>query len=195
MSFFKRLIPLKADMNLTLQSLTVENGQPFKGAASLVSRDSFNVEEVRMEIRVTESWQEPGWERDSNGNQLQVMKKKEAVLYSQDVPVSQPFEMRNGDKKDFPFEVTIPMRTPSRYGGAITYGLKAVANVKGRPDVTKSVSPMVMPATVAPGVVATQVTQVIQKEVIKVPCKYCGTLIELTSGVNKCPSCGASINL
>lgn len=192
MSFFKRLVPLKADMNLTLQSLTVENGQPFKGAASLVSRDNFNVEEVRMEIRVTENWQEPAWERDSNGNQRQVMKRNEAVLYSQDVPVSQPFDMHNGDSKDFPFEVTIPMRMPSRYGGAVAYSLKAVANVKRRPDVTKSVSPMVIPATVSPGVVE---TQVIQKEVIKVPCKYCGTLIELTSGVSKCSSCGASITL
>ena len=192
MSFFKRLVPLKADMNLTLQSLTVENGQPFKGAASLVSRDNFNVEEVRMEIRVTESWQEQAWERDPNGNQRQVMQKKEAVLYSQNVPVSQPFEMHNGDSKDFPFEVTIPMRMSSRYGGAVAYSLKTVANVKGRPDVTKSVSPMVMPATATPGATT---TQVIEKEVIKVPCKYCGTLIELTSGVNKCPSCGATIQL
>lgn len=192
MSFFKRLVPLKADMNLTLQSLTVENGQPFRGTASLVSRDNFNVEEVRMEIRVTETWQEPVWERDANGNQRQVMQKKENVLYSQNVPVSQPFEMHNGDSKDFPFEVTIPMRMSSRYGGAVAYSLKAVANVKERPDVTKSVSPMVMPATAAPGAVT---TQVIEKEVIKVPCKYCGNLIELTSGVNKCPSCGASIQL
>jgi hypothetical protein len=192
MSFFKRLVPLKADMNLTLQSLTVENGQPFKGTANLVSRDNFNVEEVRMEIRVTETWEEQTWERDQNGNQRQVMQKKEAVLYSQNVPVSQPFEMHSGDTKDFPFEVTIPMRMPSKYGGAVYYGLKAVANVKGRPDVTKSVSPMVVPATVSPGVVT---TQVIQREVIKVPCKYCGNLIELTSGVNKCPSCGASIQL
>lgn len=195
MSFFKRLVPLKADMNLSLQSLTVENGQPFKGAASLVSRDNFNVEGVRMEIRVTEDWQEQGWERDSSGNQRQVMQRKKAVLYSQDVPVSQSFDMHNGDKKDFPFEVTIPMRMPSRYSGAVSYSLKAVANVKGRPDVTKSISPMIVPPMVAPGAVASQVTQVIQREVIKVPCKYCGTLIELTSGVNKCSSCGASIML
>lgn len=201
MSFLKRLVPLKADMSMNLQSLTVENGQPFKGAAVLSSRDNFHVEEVRMEIRVTESWQEQTWQRDANGNQHQVMQRRENVLFSQDVPVSQPFEMGNGDHREFPFEVTIPMRSPSKYGGSIAYSLKAVANVKGRPDVTKTANPMVVPAPVAPvaavvpGAPAGVVTQVIQKEIIKVPCKFCGTLIQLTSGDNKCSNCGAPIRI
>jgi len=197
MSFLKRLVPLKADMAINLQSLTVENGQPFKGTASLSSKDNFKVEGVRLEIRVTEAWQEPDWERDSSGNTRQVMKKKEDLLFSRDVPISQQFDIGSGDRKEFPFEVTIPMRSPSRYGGVVSYSLKAVANVKGRPDVTKAVSPMVVPATVAQAAYmpSAPVTQVIQKEVIKVPCEYCGTLVELTSGVNKCPSCSAPLRL
>jgi hypothetical protein len=186
MSFFKRLVPLKADISMNLQSLTVENGQPFKGTASLNSRDNFHVEGVRMEIRVTESWQEPGLERDSNGNERQVMKNMKSTLFSQDVPVSQQFDMGNGDHKDFPFEVTIPMRSSARYGGSIAYSLKAVVNVKGRPDVTKEAQPMVVPATFVPGGVAAAVPQ---KEVIRVPCEYCGTMLEITSGITKCPSC------
>lgn len=184
-------------MSVSLQNLTVENGQPFKGAASLSSKDNFKVEEVRIEIRVMETWQEPEWERDANGNQHQVTKKREDVLFSQNVPVSQPFDMVNGDKKDFPLEVTIPMRSPSRYGGVISYSLKAVANVKGRPDVTKTAYPMVVPATTVPPAPAPSAgaTQIIQKEVIKVPCKFCGTLIEITSGASKCSSCGAPITV
>jgi sporulation-control protein spo0M len=196
LSFFKRLIPLKAEMRMNLENITVENGQPFKGTATLASRDKFNVEEVRMEIRVKESWEEPAIERDAQGNQRQVMKKRENVLFSRDVPVSQAFSMGEGDGKDFPFEVTIPMRTPSRYGSSIQYSLKAVANVKGRPDVTKEVLPMVVPATVVMGSpMGAQVTQVIQKEVIKLPCRYCNTLVDFTSGVNKCPSCGAPLQM
>ncbi len=195
MSFLKRLVPLKAEMGLNLQSLTVENGQPFKGSASLRSNDSFQVEEVRMEIRVTEKYKEQAWERDGNGNMRQVLRDKEDVLYSQDVPVSQPFGMKSGDAKDFPFEVTIPMRAPARFGGAVTYSLKAVANVKGRPDVTKSATPMVVPATMAPSSVGATVTKVIEREVIKVPCRYCGTLVEITAGPSKCPSCGAPLQL
>ena len=196
MSFLKRLVPLRADISMNLQSLTVENGQPFKGSASLHSNDNFQVQEVRMEIRVTEKYQEQAWEKDANGNMRQVLRNKEDTLYSRDVPVSQSFDMKSGDSKDFPFEVTIPMRMPSRFGGAINYSLKGVANVKGRPDVTKSVNPMIVPAAMPPmAAPGTVVTQVIQREVIKVPCKYCGTLVELTAEVSRCPSCGAPLQL
>ena len=174
-------------MNINLQNQTVEQGQPFKGLAILESRDKFNVEEVRMEIRVMESYEEPTWEEDARGNRRQVMKREMDIRYSQDVPISQPFDMTDGGKKEFPFEVTIPMYQPTRYGGVVTYSLKAVANVKGRPDVTRDVSPTIVPST--------GVTKIIEKQVIKVPCKYCGTLIELTSGDNKCPNCGNYIRL
>ena len=187
MSFFKRFIPLNADMNISLENQTVEQGQPFKGSASLVSRDKFRVEEVRIEILVKESWEERVLQTDSRGNQRQVMEKNENILYSQDVPISQQFDMGNGDKKDFPFEVTIPMYQPTRYGGFVAYSLKAVASVKGRMDVTRDVNPTIVPST--------GVTKIIEKQVIKVPCKYCGTLIELTSGDNKCPTCGNYIRL
>lgn len=187
MSFFKRLVPLNAQMKLTLQSLTVEQGQPFKGTAVLEAKDEFGVQEVRMEIRVREAYIELATLRDGRGAMRQVSQRRHDVRYSQDVPVSQEFDMRRGDRKEFPFEVTIPMHFPSRYGGSIDYEIKAVANVKGRPDVTHSVSPMIMPST--------GVTKVIEREVIKVPCRYCGTLVELRTGVNKCSSCGAAIKL
>ncbi len=193
MSFFKRMIPLKADMAVNLQSITVENGQPFKGSAVLQSKEPFKVEEVRMEVRVVETWEEQAWQRDANGNMKQVMQRKEAELFSRNVPISQAFDMDQGGQKDFPFEILIPMRPPAHWGGSVSYSLKAVANVKGRPDVTKTANPMVVAAT-SPQVPA-QGQVVIQKEVIKVPCKYCGNLVELTSGVNKCPSCGASIQI
>lgn len=44
--------------------------------------------------------------------------------------------------------------------------------------------------TSTPGVVT-----VVQKEVVKVPCKYCGALVEITGTTTKCPGCGAPITL
>jgi hypothetical protein len=187
MSFFKRLVPLKADIRLELEKPVVENGQPFKGTATLDAKEAFKVEQVRIEVKVKESYTEPQWERDPSGNQRQKMVKKVDVRFSQDVSVSQAFDIAKGDQKRIPLEATVPMFQPSRFGGAILYSLKAVAAVKGRPDVTAEVTPSVTPSTV--------VTQVIQKEIVKVPCKYCGTLVELTSGVNKCPNCGSHIGM
>ncbi len=57
MSFFKRLIPLKADFHLVLDKPVVEQGQPFKGTATLEAKESFKVELVRLEVRVTEDYQ------------------------------------------------------------------------------------------------------------------------------------------
>jgi len=38
-----------------------------------------------------------------------------STRYSQDVPISESFDMANGEKKDFPFVVTIPMYQPMRF--------------------------------------------------------------------------------
>lgn len=137
MSFLKKLVPLNADMQLSFESINVKEDEPMKGLARLESRDKFKVEGVRLEIRVKETWTKyrhvPSGSRGSGGGMkaVQVTKK----LYSQDVSISESFEVGSGDQRDFPFEVKIPVFHPTR--GTVTYSVKAVTNVKGRPDVTK----------------------------------------------------------
>jgi hypothetical protein len=200
MSFFKRLVPVKAQMTLNLEKYSVENGQPFKGSAVLTASERFHVDQVRMEIRVNELWEDYGGNKGSGpgfsvkgvnvtmgGGRTQTVGQKSEhrnTLFSQDVPVSQAFDISEGEQKQFPFEVTIPLYQQSRFDGRVEYSLKAVACVKGRPDVTKDVTPSVVPSTT---------TTVIQKEVIKIPCQFCGSLYDFTSGVSKCPNCGAPI--
>jgi len=134
MSFFKKLVPLKAEMTLNLEKSDI--GQPLKGLASLESKDKFKVENVRLEIRVTETWKESRTVSSSKGPRT-ARTTVTSTLYSRDVPIAESFDMGSGDKRDFPFEVAIPMYQSTR--GQITYSLKAVANVKGRPDITKEV--------------------------------------------------------
>ena len=135
MSFFKKLVPLKAEMNLALESMVL--GQPVSGVASLESRDKFRVEQVRLEIRVEEHWKETRMTRNARGGMSPSTVDVHSTRYSQDIPISESFDVDNGDKRDFPFMVTIPIYQPMR--GQITYSLKAVANVKGRSDVTKEI--------------------------------------------------------
>ncbi len=179
-----------------MAKLVAPQGEPFKGTAVLTSHDKFVAEGVRMEIRVTESWQEAVWEKDADGNERRVMKRRDDERFSQDVPISQGFEIGNGETREFPFEVTIPYYSPSRGGGAVAYSLKAVAGVKGRPDVTKTVSPTVNPpVTVVQQVGAAEITRVVEREVVKISCKYCGNLNTVTADLNKCSSCGAPIRI
>ncbi len=139
MSFLKRLVPVKASMQLSLERFNQYEDKPLKGLVQLESRDEFKIECVRLEIRVEEVWTElrhvPSGPRGQGGGNREVRVTKK--LYSQDVPVSESFEVGKGDRSDFPFEVKTPVLSPTR--GTITHSVKAVANVKGRPDVTKEI--------------------------------------------------------
>jgi len=186
MSFFKRLVPLKAQMALNLENISVAEGTPFKGSAVLSSDDNFQVEHVRMEVRVWEKYREDEWVREGNQQVRRTVEKKD-TRYSQDVIVSQPFSATKGSRTEYPFEVTMPRYMPARANGAIIYSLKAVADVKGRPDVTKEINPSILPAP--PQVIVNAPAN----PVITVRCAFHGGMITLAPGMTACPSCGAPL--
>lgn len=128
----KRVLPLLARMTLQLETLEIQEGKPFKGIAILESKESFKVEKVRLEIRIEESFDfmTPKGRRT-----------RATTVYSRDVPVSEAFDVRKGEKIESPFEATIPVYPSHQHNGKVFYSFKAVANVKGHPDVTEEVHP------------------------------------------------------
>jgi len=188
MSFFKRLIPLKAQMNLSLENIAVTEGTPIKGKVVLAPEENFQVEHVRMEIRVWEKYAEDQWVREGDRDVRRTVEKRD-TRYSQNVIISQPFEAQKANNIEYPFEVTMPRYVASRANGSIIYSLKSVANVKGRPDVTKEVSPSILPAP--PQVVAATPVN----PVITIKCAFHGGMITLAPGMSNCPSCGAPLSL
>ncbi len=188
MSFFKRLLPLKAKMDMTLENISVTEGTPIKGKAVLTPEENFEVEHVRMELRVWEKYTEDAWVREGDRDVRRTVEKKD-TRYSQNVIISQAFSAQKGNGTEYPFEVTMPRYVASRFNGAIIYSLKAVANVKGRPDVTREVSPSILPAP-PQMIVNTPVNPI-----ITVKCTYHGGMITLAPGMTNCPSCGAPLSM
>ena len=186
MSFLKRLIPLKAQMGLSVENISVPEGTPFKGSAAMSSEEVFHVENVRMEVRVWEKYMEDEWVREGDHDVRKTVEKRD-TRYSQNVIISQPFDSAKGGRVEYPFEVTMPRYVPSRNNGSIIYSLKAVANVKGRPDVTREVAPSVLPAP--PQVVAAAPVN----PMITIKCTYHGGMVTLKPGMSACPSCGAPL--
>jgi len=186
MSFFKRLIPLKAQLSLNLENISVTEGTPIKGEAALTPEENFRVEHMRMELRVWEKYTEDMWVREGNRDVRRTVEKMD-TRYSQNVVISQAFDALKGNGSEYPFEVTMPRYMPSRGNGAIIYSLKAVANVKGRPDVTREVSPSILPAP--PQVVGNAPAS----PIITIKCAYHGGMITLAPGMSNCPSCGAPL--
>jgi len=95
-----------------------------------------------------------------------------------------------GYKGELPFSTTIPAGGQPSYSGgdrSVTWAIKGVIGVKGRPDVTSSTSSIqVTMAPVAPTVIT---EKIVEREVVMIPCQYCGTLFPQTTIT--CPKCGA----
>lgn len=109
------------------------------------------------------------------------------TLHSEDIRVAPGFDMPKGFKDEFPFSIGMPPLRPTMPNGVIERKIKGVLAVKGRPDKTHEISVNV---SMAAGPVAAP-AQVVVKEVIKVPCKYCGALIPIES--SRCTNCGAKL--
>jgi len=75
---------------------------------------------------VEETWKEWRTVHTSKGSQSK-WSTVHATIYSNYVPISEPFDMGKDEKKDFPFEVTIPAYHSTKRDGKISYSLKAVA--------------------------------------------------------------------
>ena len=188
MSFFKRLIPLKAQMSLSVESISVTEGTPVRGKAVLMPEENFQVEHVRMELRVWERYTEDAWVREGNQTVRRTVEKKD-TRYSQNVIISQAFDAQKGNGSEYPFEVTMPRYVPSRGNGAVIYSLKAVANVKGRPDVIREVNPSILPAP------PQAVVSAPANPIIMVKCAYHGGIITLAPGMTNCLTCGAPLTM
>jgi hypothetical protein len=129
MGFLKRLIPIKSKMSINFLEVDLAQGR-LKGQAHLECEEPIRVEEVRLEAKTYEKYTIR--RRDSKGRHQTVQ--ETATYFEKVVPISQSFEVSTGYRGDYPFEIVIPLYK-SNHGGRISRMIKAVANVKGRPDV------------------------------------------------------------
>lgn len=183
MRFFKRLDPINADLSVMLDKSTFLDGEPINGKLVLDSDEAVDADEIRVEIRVIETFQAPRLER-MGGQVRQVMETQTKKLHSEDVKLSGPLEISKGYKGEFPFTVSIPPMAPTMPGGIINRKVKGVLAVKGRPDKTDEVGVNISP--VALGSVVVQGPA----QIPKVRCKYCN---KLTQSDTKCQNCGAPL--
>ncbi|MEW6592819.1 MAG: sporulation protein [Candidatus Hadarchaeota archaeon] len=187
LGLFDRLNPINAKVSVQLDKSTFAEGEQITGNVFLDSDENVRADEIRLEVRVTETYQAPAW-RYSGGRAYQTMETHVKNLHSEDVRVSGPFDVAKGMKESFPFSFNAPPVRPTMPNGIINRRIKGVVAVKGRPDKTQDAS---FNVALAPYGAAAPSGQVVVKEVIKVPCKYCGALISVES--QRCSNCGAKL--
>jgi hypothetical protein len=187
--FTNKLTPPEAKVYLALATSTIALGENLQGTLTVESKEDFETTEVRCEIQCVEQSKviKEVYDATLRTNVPKVVEQS-AVIFSAKPSLSNATHFGNGEKRDFPLNINIPAgghSTIMDIDHKVTWSIKGVLAVDGRPDRTSSMYDLqIVKLTSQP---------VIQREVIKtvvmIPCKYCQTLMDQT--VTACPNCGA----
>ncbi len=194
MGFFKKLTGRftkpKASVSLTIPKSTFELGEDLKGAIVVSSQEEIDATESRAELRCVEKKKREKSEYDERRKRtVRRVYWDQAILHSENPRATGALHLAPGFNKTFPFSVNIPAGGRESYDsvdGGVTWSIKGVVAIDGRPDVTSETMEL---QVVRPAAAPTVVKEIV-KEVVMIPCEYCGTLMPQTASA--CPNCGAT---
>ncbi|MCL5949522.1 MAG: hypothetical protein M1490_03485 [Candidatus Bathyarchaeota archaeon] len=189
--FTNKLTAPEASVQLRFASYSVALGDNFQGALNVASKEDFQTTEVRCEIACVEQAKviKEVYDAALKRSIPQVVEES-VVIYSAKPALSGPSNFTNGENRSIPVNINIPAGARPTYAGVdrrVTWTIKGVLAVDGRPDRTTETSEI---QVIAPTV---QAQAAVQREVIRtvvmIPCRYCQGLMDQTLTV--CPNCGA----
>jgi len=187
--FTNKLSPPEATVELTLTNCTLSLGESLQGTLRVESKEDFETTEVRCEIQCIEQAKVIKQVYDATlRTNIPKVVDQSTVIFSAKPSLSGPTHFGNGETKAFALKINIPAGghvTVMDIDHKVTWTIKGVLAVDGRPDRTSS--------TYTLQIVQPSAQPVVQREVIRtvvmIPCKYCQALMEQT--VTACPNCGA----
>jgi len=195
MGFFRKLkervTKPRATVALSLSKGAFALGEDLEGTLIVASEEEFDATEVRAEFRCIERRKKGRYEWNEQAKRNEWKEYWEtATLHSVDVKASGEFRLASGYRREFPFSTNIPAGGRESYksvDASVTWSIKGVLAIKERPDITsETVEVQVIKPSAAPTIVK---EKEIVREVVMIPCAYCGTLMPQTSIF--CPNCGA----
>jgi hypothetical protein len=189
-SFTNKFTAPKANVQLKFGQYSVVLGENLEGTLNVSSTEDFDATEVRCEISCVEDARVI---RNVYDPQLRRYLPREAqesqVLFAAKPALSGVTHFANGENRDFPLSVNIPAGGRATVQGidrSVTWTIKGVVAVDGRPDVVSKIAVL---QVVQPSAQPVIKEKEVVREVVMIPCKYCGALMDQTLTV--CPNCGA----
>ncbi|HEX7483339.1 MAG TPA: hypothetical protein VF350_07720 [Candidatus Bathyarchaeia archaeon] len=190
--FTSKLTAPEATVQLRLSNYSVSLGENLQGTLYMNSKEDFEGTEVRCEIvcieraKVIREVYDAALKRS-----IPRTVDESAVIYCAKPAFCGQMHFANGENKSIMINFNIPEGARPTYEGVdrkVTWTIKGVLAVDGRPDRTTETCEI---QVIAPTVQAQAVTA--QREIIRtvvmIPCKYCQGLMDQTLTV--CPNCGA----
>jgi hypothetical protein len=180
----------KASVQLKLGQYSVVLGENLEGTLTVSSMEDFDVTEVRCEISCVEQARVIRQVYDAElRRSLPREVQESSVLFAAKPVLSGPTHLANGETRDFPLSVNVPAggrATAQGMDRSVTWSIKGVVAVDGRPDVVSKVADLQVLQPAAQAVIR---EKEIVHQVVMIPCKYCGALMDQL--VTVCPNCGA----
>ena len=134
MGFFKKFSAPKAKIELKLNEVVYNSNDKMEGRIALDPQEDVEIDEFRVEFHAEEmiKWRSGG-SRFSTSNFLDEKK----------IPVGGSIKLQKGQHHEQPFQINIPFYKKEDPFTEIEIGVKGVAAVKGRPDLTHKIQPMI----------------------------------------------------
>jgi sporulation-control protein spo0M len=194
MSFFKkfkdRFAAPNAAVSLQLNKNSFASGENIEGSLAVTSNEEFDVKEIRCEFQCVETKKRITLQYDAALKQSVPREVQEsATLWSVKPQLSGLLHLTPGFSQNYPLSINIPAGGRPTFHSVeqnVAWTLKGVIAIEGRPDVTSTtIEIQVLPPSATPVIKEKEIV----REVVMIPCKYCGTLMPQTDVV--CPNCGA----
>jgi hypothetical protein len=190
--FTNKLTAPDATVQLRFTNYSIALGDNLEGTLNVASKEDFDTTEVRCEIACIEQAKVIREVYDAAlKRSIPRVVDESMVIYSAKPALSGPTHFSNGENRSLPISINIPTGARPTFAGVdrrVTWTIKGVLSVDGRPDRTTETYEI---QVVTPTVQAQAAT--VQKEVIRtvvmIPCKYCQGLMDQT--LTTCPNCGA----
>jgi len=193
-SFFKKftnkLTAPEANVQLQLSSYCVPLGENLTGNITVASKEEFDATEIRCEVQCVQQAKAVRYIYDAalRRNTLREVDET-ATIFSIKPILNGPTHISQGEMKNFPLNINIPSGSQPTYVGIdrrVTWNVKGVVAVDGRPDATTKIADIQVIIPAAQPVIR---EKEIIRQIVMIPCKFCGTLMDQTAIT--CNNCGA----
>src|SRR4030042_2767384 len=190
--FTNKLTAPDAIVQLRFNNYSVALGNNLQGNLNINSKEDFETTEIRCEIACVEQAKVIREVYDAAlKRSIPRVVDESVIIYSAKPALSGPSRFSNGENRRIPVNMNIPAGARPTYAGVdrrVTWTIKGVLAVDGRPDKTTETSEIQVLTPTVQSQTATMQREVIHT-VVMIPCKYCQGLMDQT--LTACPNCGA----
>jgi hypothetical protein len=189
LGFWGKLTKPRAKLELAVEKAEYSLGEELRASVTVVCEDEFDIEGIAAGLRCWESVRKARTyvETDSSGEDQEYEEEywDRALLFSKSLTICDKMHITAGFSSSFPFSIQIPSSGRATYHSIdqrLLWLIAAEMHVIGRRHIKTGNREINVAKP------STTVKEII-REVVLVPCAYCGGLMPQTSLF--CPNCGA----